>query len=105
MYYYPCACYVANFDLHCFIIFKCTAWQSCTSYKFLSEGKAWSETSQEVDVEYNNYYGGIDAWKRGMSFSRYLALLTLRFWQLVEAKINTMGCWIKQKGLYSLPIA
>ena len=46
-------------------------------------------------------YGGIDAWRRGTSFSRYQAFLTLHFWQIVEAKIKTMGFWVRQRPIQS----
>ena len=54
--------------------------------------KAWAETSREGRR-------GVDAWRCGTSFYRYQAFLTLRLWQIVEAKSKTMGCWVRSRPL------
>ena len=33
------------------------------------------------------------------NFFRYQPFLTLRFWQIVEAKSKTMGCWVRSRPL------
>ena len=62
-------------------------------------GKAWDDSSRESRTVVGQYLARAPWCRRGTLFSRYQAFLTRCFWQTVEAKSKTSGCWVRRRPL------
>ena len=61
-----------------------------------SSGKAWDDSSRESRRTVVGQYLTRAPWSRCHAvISRYQAFLTRHFWQRVEEKSKTMGCWVR----------